>query len=253
MQVVPHLVDRRLEGVDIHRLGELRPVHGHGLVERHDLCHLSFVCHQAPELVAADPQLQGICSDDLLRDDGRSTESPRNLGALLESSREAVAVESLQGSAALGANAHVLGAVAGCLIGRDAPAAHLGHGRVHAATEALVRGHAEVDRGARPVHARQARKEVLHGPDEGQRDMHAALIFLQLRGCDHLHGLRDLLHVVEGAHSGLQGLQRGSMPRLLRIHAASDRALEGRVAEQAHGEHGCDVAVRSIARAEGLP
>mmetsp|Transcript_57172 Transcript_57172/g.149749 ORF Transcript_57172/g.149749 Transcript_57172/m.149749 type:complete len:254 (-) Transcript_57172:43-804(-) len=253
MQVVPHLVDRRLEGVDIHRLGELRPVHGHGLVERHDLCRLSLVRDQAPELVAADRHLHRIRGDDLLRDDGCSTESPRNLGALLENGREAVAVESLQGSAALGANAHVLGAVAGCLIGRDAPAAHLGHGRVHAATEALVRGHAEVDRGARPVHARQARKEVLHGPDEGQRDMHAALIFLQLRGCDHLHGLRDLLHVVEGAHSGLQGLQRGSMPRLLRIHAASDRALEGRVAEQAHGEHGCDVAVRSIARAEGLP
>mmetsp|Transcript_42097 Transcript_42097/g.136231 ORF Transcript_42097/g.136231 Transcript_42097/m.136231 type:complete len:220 (-) Transcript_42097:409-1068(-) len=128
LQVVPHLVDRRLEGVDIHRLGELRPVHGHGLVERHDLCHLSFVCHQAPELVAADPQLQGICSDDLLRDDGRSTESPRNLGALLESSREAVAVESLQGSTALGTNSHVLGGVASCLISRHSPTAHFGNG-----------------------------------------------------------------------------------------------------------------------------
>mmetsp|Transcript_35563 Transcript_35563/g.53488 ORF Transcript_35563/g.53488 Transcript_35563/m.53488 type:complete len:250 (+) Transcript_35563:395-1144(+) len=215
VEVSPDLVDGRLEGVDIHGLGELRSVHGESLVHGDGVGPDGVVGDDALVLVANDLQPMRIGGSNLLGNKRGGGERPSDLRALFEGDGEAVAEEPFEGGSSLRADAHVLGDVALALLLAHAEAAALGDLRVHATAETLVGTHAEEGDSSRLVLTGQSREELLDRQDERLGHLHSPLVVLELGGGDHLHGLGDLLHVLEGPHSGLEGLQGGGIPGLL--------------------------------------
>mmetsp|Transcript_35562 Transcript_35562/g.53485 ORF Transcript_35562/g.53485 Transcript_35562/m.53485 type:complete len:250 (+) Transcript_35562:395-1144(+) len=215
VEVSPDLVDGRLEGVDIHGLGELRSVHGESLVHGDGVGPDGVVGDDALVLVANDLQPMRIGGSNLLGNKRGGGERPSDLRALFEGDGEAVAEEPFEGGSSLRADAHVLGDVALALLLNDADSAELSHLGVDTTAKTLVGAHAEEGDGTGLVLAREALEELLHGGHKGLGHLHSPLVVLELGGGDHLHGLGDLLHVLEGPHSGLEGLQGGGIPGLL--------------------------------------
>mmetsp|Transcript_17186 Transcript_17186/g.45498 ORF Transcript_17186/g.45498 Transcript_17186/m.45498 type:complete len:335 (-) Transcript_17186:43-1047(-) len=231
VEVLPHLVERGLEGVDVHGLGELGLVHGLGLVQRDEVPGGGLVDAQRLELVGDELQPVRVGSNDTLGNHARGSERPGNLHAFLVGAREAVAVQPLERRGALRSNDHALDRVALRLLLLETEARHLRHRRVHAAAQALVRGQRQEGDGARLVLMRKAREEVLNRADERDAVLHAPLIALQLGCRHHLHGLRDLLHGIDRAHAHLHRLD-GHFSALLQL----GRALRGVEAGEAVGD-----------------
>mmetsp|Transcript_58349 Transcript_58349/g.151645 ORF Transcript_58349/g.151645 Transcript_58349/m.151645 type:complete len:369 (+) Transcript_58349:153-1259(+) len=250
VQVGPHLVDGRLEGVHVHRLGPLCLVHRLRLLQGDRVLDGGVVGHHGLEVVADDLEAGRPRGHEPLGHERGGGERPRHLARLLERVVESVPELELHRGHSLASQNEDLPGVALGLLVRQAQPHLLRHRRVHAAAQALVGSDGEVGDGPRLLLPGQPLHQVQHRLAKGHPVLHVLHVLLELGRGDHLHGLRDLFHVVDGLHADLQRLQRRGIPGLhiLRAQAPLEggkalldtQAGHGRGPQRGHtrGEHG---------------